>query len=248
MKYPAQFVSLILLSTVMFLGGCAKDPSAVGPTSDELRNRFRTELPAYVTLPSFDLQVSENVGDKVEPVFKSRFKASLRLDADTYTETSREDGAIFIAPHLKTGTKRDIYGKALSTLKAGSWQIGFEVDNNPLRDMGQPRDFFSGGVVIVKGSAEETAFREKQRKERREQEDLIVGKWSWFNGDIHTFLPQGKIAGDSNSNWTLLDSGKKLYRIVWGGKWIDTVTISPDKRTLTGTNQTGTRITGNKIQ
>jgi hypothetical protein len=78
--------------------------------------------------------------------------------------------------------------------------------------------------------------------------DLILGKWSWFNGDVHTFLPEGKIAGDPNNNWTLLDSDKNLYRIVWGGKWIDTVTISPDGRTLTGTNQVGTRITGNKIQ
>lgn len=80
------------------------------------------------------------------------------------------------------------------------------------------------------------------------REDSIFGKWTWFNGDVHVFLPQGKIAGDSNSNWLLLDKDKKLYRIIWGGKWIDTVNISLDGRTLTGTNQNGIRITGTKIQ
>jgi len=79
-------------------------------------------------------------------------------------------------------------------------------------------------------------------------EDPIVGKWTWFNGDLHTFLPEGKIAGNSNSNWMVLNKDRKLYRIVWSGIWIDTVTMSSDEKTLTGTNQNGVRINGTKIQ
>jgi len=69
----------LVLALLGFMSGCSKDAAEVGPTSAELQSRFRTELPAYVTLPSFELQASENVGDRVEPVFKSRFKAAIRL-------------------------------------------------------------------------------------------------------------------------------------------------------------------------
>lgn len=165
MTRVAYFIACLAIGFCSYTA-CSHDPAAEGPTSSELHNRFRVELPAYVSVSSFDVEASENVGDKVDPMFKSRFKASLKLDVDTFNEVARQDGTIFVAPRYSAGERRDVFGRAVSTLKGGSWQITFQLDNNPIPDMGRPRDFFVGGNTIIKGSPEETAFIEEQRRKR----------------------------------------------------------------------------------
>lgn len=161
-------VTVAILMLALFATGCKKDPAEAGPTDNELESRLATELPAYISIAKFRVEASENVGDKVDPLFKSRFRAVIRLEADTFLESSREESAIIVAPHLKSGEERELFGKAISRLRAGAWRVHFELENNPVPDMGKPRDFFSGGQVLIRGSSEEAAFREAQDRAQAE--------------------------------------------------------------------------------
>jgi hypothetical protein len=155
----------LLLSS--FLGG----EKTEGPSSKELAKRFAINLPAYWEIDSFRVEASENLGTKVEPFCRSRFKAVVKLKEDTFVEAGYEDNVIFIDPVAKSGEKREIYGVATSKLETGSWKINFQLDNDPLPGMGTPRSFFSGKEVIVKGSEKETKYREKVEKEREAEEE-----------------------------------------------------------------------------
>jgi len=153
--------TIALLVAALFTA-CKSDPAESGPTEEELESRLATDLPAYISIAKFKIDASENIGDKVDPVFKSRFRAVIRLNTDTFLEASRENGAIIVMPHLKSGEERELFGKTTSRLRAGAWLVNFNLENNPVPDMGKPRDFFSGGKVLIRGSSEETAFREAQ--------------------------------------------------------------------------------------
>jgi len=139
------------------------------------------------------------------------------FETDTYTVASREEGALFLSPRLKAGERRDIYGKVLSTLKAGSWQMAFEVDNNPIPEMGQPRDFFSGGVAMVKGSAEETAFREQQRVNREQAAHAAADAAQREMARLQAALeiPKGEWAGESKSSKGRQESWPMQVRLLF---------------------------------
>jgi hypothetical protein len=145
------------------------DPAASGPDERFLRSRLATDLPAYVKLNSVQIEVSENVGDRIEPVFKTRFRGTLVLTADTFMQSSVDDGVVILVRKVEKGAARELYGLALSKLSAGSWKTQFSFDNNPIANLGRPRDFFPGRV-IVRGSSDEVAFREEQRRHRDEEQ------------------------------------------------------------------------------
>jgi TonB family protein len=97
-------------------------------------------------------------------------------------------------------------------------------------------------------------FNSKELNPQRSQfgEDHLVGKWKWFTGEIHTFLPNGSINTSPrflpNSFWRCEDAKFRKYTIVWmGGKFVDRVSISPDGLNIVGVNQYRARITGTRI-
>jgi hypothetical protein len=166
-------VKRILVSSValLTLAACkGGDPFETGPDKDHLQSRLATELPAYVRVTAFDIQASENIGNKVEPVFRTRFSAGIELTTDTFLPAHQEVGAVFVVPHLSSGEERKVYGLADSALTGGAWNTNFKFDANPLQSLGQPRDLFYGTAtrVIIRGSAEETAFRQAQRQEKEQ--------------------------------------------------------------------------------
>jgi hypothetical protein len=68
---------------------------------------------------------------------------------------------------------------------------------------------------------------------------LVLGAWRWFNGAEVTF-GQGTAASDrgDTGSWTCLDPGAGEIQVSWnGGVWIDTLTLSADATSLSGTNQ-----------
>lgn len=160
------------IAAVTFLGifaGCSTDPYEAGPSEEEVTSRLATEFPAYVEIRSLEIRATENVGDKVQPLFKIRFEGEIQLREDTFAESSREGDAIIIAPVLEAGERRKIYGVSAAAYKAGNWQMEFQFDADPLADLGKPRALFSGGRTILRGSNEETSFRNQQAKELAEQ-------------------------------------------------------------------------------
>lgn len=160
-------VALLLCSLL----GCGSEPG--GPTAKQLRSTFSVEIPGYWEVVSFDIEASQNIGTEVEPVYKSRFKATVGLKSDTFVGAGKEEEAIFIKPAATSGEKRELYGISTSKLHAGAWKTDFELQNNPLPDLGQPRDFFRGEKIIVMGSPEEEAFRTETAKRREEKRKAL---------------------------------------------------------------------------
>lgn len=153
-----------LLSCVLLLQGCGH--SEKRPGTQDYAKQFVVTIPAYWEIADFNVEATENVGNKVEPVYQARFKATVKLKTRTYEIASREDNALFIRPMADKGEKREIYGLAVAELSMGNWKINFSLENNPIPSMGQPKDFFIGAKVIVVGTPEESEYRAQIRQER----------------------------------------------------------------------------------
>jgi hypothetical protein len=153
-----------LLSCVLLLQGCGH--SEKSPATLDYAKQFAINIPAYWEIADFNVEATENVGNKVEPMYQARFKATVKLKTRTYEIASREDNALFIRPMADKGEKREIYGRALAELSMGNWKINFSLENNPIPSMGQPKDFFIEAKVIVVGTPEESEYRAQIRQER----------------------------------------------------------------------------------
>src|SRR3990167_776248 len=71
---------LAIMVCIVLIGiGCSRDPYESGPSETDVRNRLATEFPAYIEIRSLDLRATENVGDKVQPMFKIRFEGEIQL-------------------------------------------------------------------------------------------------------------------------------------------------------------------------
>jgi hypothetical protein len=149
---------------VLLLQGCGH--SEKRPGTQDYAKQFAVSIPAYWEIADFNVEATENVGNKVEPMYQARFKATVKLKTRTYEIVSREDNALFIRPMADKGEKREIYGRALAELSMGNWKINFSLENNPIPSMGQPKDFFIEAKVIVVGTPEESEYRVQIRQER----------------------------------------------------------------------------------
>jgi len=149
---------------VLLLQGCGH--SEKRPGTQDYAKQFAVSIPAYWEIADFNVEATENVGNKVEPMYQARFKATVKLKTRTYEIASREDNALFIRPMADKGEKREIYGRALAELSMGNWKINFSLENNPIPSMGQPKDFFIEAKVIVVGTPEESEYRAQIRQER----------------------------------------------------------------------------------
>jgi TIR domain len=80
--------------------------------------------------------------------------------------------------------------------------------------------------------------------------DAIVGCYQWFNNAPVEIRSDGTIFGGGfTGHWRLVNSARRAYTFTWP-EAIDTVTISPDQRSLSGANQygypaSGIRVAGN---
>jgi len=149
---------------VLLLQSCGH--SEKRPGTQDYAKQFAVSIPAYWEIADFNVEATENVGNKVEPMYQARFKATVKLKTRTYEIASREDNALFIRPMADKGEKREIYGRALAELSMGNWKINFSLENNPIPSMGQPKDFFIEAKVIVVGTPEESEYRAQIRQER----------------------------------------------------------------------------------
>lgn len=154
--------SILFAGALLALSGCG---SSNEPSTSEYEKKLALDLKGYIEVASFEKQVSENTGTKVEPVIMTRFKAKLALKEDTYMPVGTVKGASLIELRNKKGTEFDIYGVAKATKRGDSWNITYRFENQPT-NTGQPRSFFdSSGKVVVKGSPEEASLLEELKKQ-----------------------------------------------------------------------------------
>ena len=137
-----------------------------GPGEDVLKTSLASQIPTFTHLDRFEIETSRNVGSWNRPDFDTRFLGTLVLTADTFAQSSVEDGITFIAPKATQGTTRELRGVAHSVRTEGRWMPQFDLGEDLASSLGQPKELFTGSRVIVQGSPEDTAFRNEQREAR----------------------------------------------------------------------------------
>jgi hypothetical protein len=77
--------------------------------------------------------------------------------------------------------------------------------------------------------------------------DPIVGCYTWSNNSPVVFRADGTIgAGPFTGHWRLVDAQRRAYTFTWP-VMIETLTVSPDQRTMSGGNQYGYPISGGRM-
>ncbi|MFH0812572.1 MAG: hypothetical protein V2A69_06995 [Pseudomonadota bacterium] len=174
------------------------------PNLNELELAFRNRLPDSFQLKKFDIEVSENLGNKVDPKWIGRYKAVLATKVPFYKHDKDENGFKFIIIQNDIGTEVDVYGKVTSVVYQGKWSHNWSMDGNPLRSLGDQRDEFKGEKVIVRGSENEKNYHvqqeqkniaaDKKKAEYKEMllkaQSLMVGTWR-RNDTTSTFFSDG---------------------------------------------------------
>jgi len=182
------------------------------PATSDLKKALTLQLPGHISLDSFSVEASQNLGNKVEPLYAVRFQAAVKAMVDLYKEDRSENGVRFISIVSDKGKKADIFGKITSRLYQGAWQHNFDIDGNPFAGLGAPLTQFSGGRVIILGSDEEKKYyaeieqkQTEQRKNIANAEKILLGKWRDENS-----LTTYKSDGTSHTVW---DNGQEQIRL-----------------------------------
>lgn len=133
-------------------------------------------VPTYLEVTSFKLLVSENVGSKVEPLYKARFKATIKIKQDTFkTDKLFKDVAI-VKRVKKTGEKIFIYGISTSHVSEEKWVTKFRLEKDYFGGIGQIQESFKKPKIIIKGTSEEKAYYEKLEKIKEEKRSANILK------------------------------------------------------------------------
>lgn len=83
-----------------------------------------------------------------------------------------------------------------------------------------------------------------------------VGTWSWFIGGTVTFTSSGVLSWKKNASdniptalgtWECTDDRTKSMKLYWPTGLPDTVSISPDRKSISGSNELGVQISGTKL-
>jgi uncharacterized protein (TIGR03067 family) len=80
--------------------------------------------------------------------------------------------------------------------------------------------------------------------------DPLVGHWSWFDGGTVTVLPGGTLVHDKGNRgtWNIKDRAQRTYTLRWlQGGFVDTIQLSEDGQSLSGSNQNGTAVSARKV-
>ncbi len=194
---------MVVIGAAIVAVSCERGPR--GPSEEQLRNRFALTLPGYVQLSSFGVQVQENIANDVEPVFKTRFVAKVRVTEDMFREERREAGVILIRRSAKSGAEYSLYGVATSVPHAGGWQVDSVLEDNPIARLGGPREIFSGRTVVL-GTDEESALREEIARAARIEEERIEAKRSRINSILKRAAEAAR-TGDTLSEIFVLELG-----------------------------------------
>jgi hypothetical protein len=155
---------LLCCIVVMISVGITSKPATSGifgaekPSKSDIKNSYEMSLPGYLTLVDFEVDIIENLGNKVDPRWGSRFRASVKTRVESFVIDREEADALFVSLKTSKGEQVDVYGKAYSTLYQGGWTHTYEMEGKPIENMGIPLDSYSGKRVILTGSKEAESY------------------------------------------------------------------------------------------
>jgi TIR domain len=78
--------------------------------------------------------------------------------------------------------------------------------------------------------------------------DPIVGCYQWFNNaPVVIRADRTMTGGPLTGHWRVADAARHSYTLTWPEAVVDTITVSPDQRSLSGANQLGYPVSGTRI-
>lgn len=152
--------------TALLFTGCSKDPQ---PASSEIEQALNGSLPAFARVSSFSVEAMQNMGTKVEPVWQSRFRATVKVTSATFSAERTDPGVVLVRAIKQAGETTELFGKSVSTLHAGKWRTALELEGRPIEALGQPESAFGPQKVIIRGSKAETDYLASVQREAEER-------------------------------------------------------------------------------
>lgn len=162
----AKMKSLITFFVVLvsiILVGCSGEYK---PATSGLKTALIQSLPSHMEVKSFSVQASENLGNKVEPIYGSRFQATVATMVDLYKIDTQDKRVTFVRLFTEKGKQTDIFGKIISRLYQGAWKHYSDIEGNPIGNLGEPLNQIFDDRVIVRGSDEEKKYYAEIESER----------------------------------------------------------------------------------
>ena len=178
--------NLIYLFISMFFIFILSSCQDSGPKVNSLKNYLENKLLDPIEVVDFDIVATENIGNEVDPVFISRFKATLKSSSDLYLISETMNDFNFVTLVVAAGDTEEIHGKTTSKLYSGNWKISLKID-------GEPKLLYRNNLLhselnfpyIMTGSSEEKDYyekiardKERTRKNIKIAHELLVGKWT----------------------------------------------------------------------
>lgn len=217
MKHLKIFLAIEI--TLCILSGCKGDPVQSGPKESELRLHLATSLPAYLSVSDFHVEASQNIGNQIQPIYKSKFKASVTINTDTYREVEKINEDIIIALVKQKGSTIDVYGTITSVYTSGSWTNEIILENDPVILVGNPRDFYPAGTAHLLGSPEERALREQIRPIEFQRKSLTVPSAKPWSTEVKLAAGSYHITSSGRVNASA-DSNDQAFRWVTPEGWV----------------------------
>jgi hypothetical protein len=134
----------------------------------------------------------------------------------------------------------------MKLLGGGSSQGGADIPNatNPPGDRGAIGDVNPAGKA---GAPSSHKGQPSALPNVKAGDDPIVGCYQWFNNAPVVIRADGTmVGGPFTGHWRLVSAARHAYTFTWP-EATDTVTISPDQRSLNGGNQYGYPASGTRI-
>ncbi|MET4132584.1 hypothetical protein ABIE62_001719 [Porphyrobacter sp. MBR-155] len=159
--------SILAASCAAFaLSSCG--PSFEGPQSEDIDQFLEMELPEGIDAQDIEIQASQNVGDEIEPIYRSRVKMNLVLEEDfaEVVDYVGERPVIKITKQKGTEIPAILFTRG-EPIGSDDWKVEREklefkfFDGNPVSAFENP---------IIKGSSEEKTAVEAAKKQAAEEE------------------------------------------------------------------------------
>ena len=189
-KHMNKYIGLctVIPATCIVIVSCGSSQ----PSKSQMTTQLQTELPPYIEVVSFKEEASEDLGNKAEPLIKTRFSAKLKLGEDVFLTAAsipslpadRQSDVSFIKRANLKGEKIELHGVATSQMLNGEWKTSFDYDTNPFPALGHPRRAFGNGTVL-RDSEEEKEYIEKIEKEIEEDKayfSSLMTEGKYFSG------------------------------------------------------------------
>lgn len=149
------------------------------PSENSLEEQLSLKIKAPWVLDSLEIITMINVGDKVEPVWKFRFRGGVESSESLYV-VERVLMSDVAKQTLKKGTERSIVGVGVARLGLSDWEYVFKFEDKEMKVAGRALPKKTIGV-IYEGTEEERNLR-AQHATLVESIKPLISEYYWKKG------------------------------------------------------------------